>query len=385
VAARAEVGVRGPRAPWLEAIRGQAIALLGAFAFAGLIGSIIIIAYDENPFDVYETVWRFGTARPQDFARVLVYATPLIFSGLAVAVAFKAGMFNIGVEGQYIVGMAAAAAAALGLDFLPALILLPVVILAAMLGAMIFAAVPAVLKVRTGAHEVVTTIMMNGIAVSLVAWLIRFPLKASEQGLIDLRTDLFPERALMPSIAGTLNLDEQLPPSVHLSWLFVVALVACGVVWFLLFRTRLGYEVRAVGSSSGSAEAGGVSIGAAQIKVFLISGALAGLVGLNHILGDKGYLGSNYESGLGFAGIAVAFLGRNHPFGIPLAALLIGMLQRGQDGIAVTTDLPTEILIILQGVLILSVVVAYELVSRALNRRRQRDVRSEEEAKGAKV
>jgi general nucleoside transport system permease protein len=385
LATRAEVGVRGPRAPWLEAVRGQAIALLGAFAFAGLIGSIIIIAYDENPFDVYETVWRFGTSRPQDFARVLVYATPLIFSGLAVAVAFKAGMFNIGVEGQYIVGMATAAAAALGLDFLPGFILLPVVIVAAMLGAMIWAAIPAVLKVRTGAHEVVTTIMMNGIAVSLVAWLIRFPLKASEQGLIDLRTDLFPEKALMPSIGGTLNLEEQLPPSVHLSWLFVIALIACGVVWFFLFRTRLGYEVRAVGSSSGSAEAGGVSIGGAQIKIFLISGALAGLVGLNHILGDKGYLGSNYESGLGFAGIAVAFLGRNHPVGIPLAAILIGMLQRGQDGIAVTTELPTEILIILQGVLILSVVVAYELVSRALNRRRQRDVRAEEEAAGAKA
>jgi ABC-type uncharacterized transport system permease subunit len=385
LATRAEVGVRGPRAPWLEAVRGQAIALLGAFAFAGLIGSIIIIAYDENPVDVYETVWRFGTSRPQDFARVLVYATPLIFSGLAVAVAFKAGMFNIGVEGQYIVGMAAAAAAALGLDFLPGFVLLPVVIVAAMVGAMIWAAIPAVLKVRTGAHEVVTTIMMNGIAVSLVAWLIRFPLKASEQGLIDLRTDLFPEKALMPSIGGTLNLEEQLPPSVHLSWLFVIALIASGVVWFFLFRTRLGYEVRAVGSSSGSAEAGGVSIGAAQIKIFLISGALAGLVGLNHILGDKGYLGSNYESGLGFAGIAVAFLGRNHPVGIPLAAILIGMLQRGQDGIAVTTELPTEILIILQGVLILSVVVAYELVSRALNRRRQRDVRAEEEAAGAKA
>jgi general nucleoside transport system permease protein len=385
VATRAEVGVRGPRAPWLDAIRGQALALLGAFAFAGLVGSIIIIAYSENPISVYETVWRFGTSRPEDFARVLVYATPLIFSGLAVAVAFKAGMFNIGVEGQYIVGLAAAAAAALHLDFLPAVLLLPAVILAAMAGAMVWAAVPAVLKVRTGAHEVVTTIMMNGIAVSLVAWLLRFPLKSSEQGLIDLRTDLFPEKALMPSIAQTLNLEKQLPPSVHLSWFFVLALIACAVVWFFLFRTRLGYEVRAVGSSSGSAEAGGISIGAAQIKVFLISGALAGLVGLNHIIGDKGYLGSNYETGLGFAGIAVAFLGRNHPVGIPLAAILIGILQRGQDGIAVTTDLPTEILIILQGVLILSVVVAYELVSRAVNRRRQRDVRAEEEAEGAKA
>jgi ABC-type uncharacterized transport system permease subunit len=133
-----------------------------------------------------------------------------------------------------------------------------------------------------------------------------------------------------------------------------------------------------VGSSAGSAETGGVSIGAAQLKIFLISGALAGLVGLNHLLGDKGYLGSNYEAGLGFAGITVAFLGRNNPAGIPLAAILIGVLARGQDGIAVTTDLPTEILIILQGVLILSVVVAYELASRVLTRRRQREEREVE-------
>jgi general nucleoside transport system permease protein len=170
------------------------------------------------------------------------------------------------------------------------------------------------------------------------------------------------------------------PTSSHFTWLFPVAVLACVAIWFVLFRTRLGYEIRAVGSSSGSAEAGGVSIGGIQIKVFLISGALAGLVGLNHILGDRGYLGANYESGLGFAGIVVAFLGRNHPFGVFFSALLIAMLSRGQDGIAVTTNLPTETLIILQGVLILSVVVAYELANRRMAQRRQRAVRAEEEA-----
>jgi general nucleoside transport system permease protein len=244
------------------------------------------------------------------------------------------------------------------------------VILASVVGATAWAAVPAVLKVRTGAHEVVTTIMMNGIAVSFVGWLILHPLRSSDQGLIDLRTDIFPPAALMPSLSSSLGLHG-IPASVHLTWLFVLALVACALTWFLLFRTKLGYEVRAVGSSSRSAEAGGISIAAAQVKIFLISGALAGFVGLNHILGDKGYLGSNYESGLGFAGIAVAFLGRNHPAGIPLAAILMAMLFRGQDGISVTTDLPIEILIILQGVLILSVVIAYEVVRRAFARRQQ--------------
>jgi general nucleoside transport system permease protein len=366
------------RPEWIDLAGGRLLALAGAFAFAALVGSLIIVAYGESPMTIYSTVWRFSTSRTQDFAQVLENATPLIFSGLSVAVAFKAGMFNIGTEGQYIIAMMTAAAAALGLDFLPAVILLPTAILAAVFGATLWASVPAVLKVKTGAHEVVTTIMMNGIALSLVGWGILYPLRSTERQLVDLRTDFFSDKALVPNLAGSLGFEEQIPPSVHLTWLFPLALVACVVVWFLLFRTRLGYEARAIGSSPGAAEAGGISIGATQLKIFLVSGALAGFVGLNHLLGDKGHLASNYESGLGFAGIAVAFLGRNHPAGVPLAAILIGMLARGQDGVAVTSRLPTETLIILQGVLILSVVVAYELASRVLNRRALRRVSLEQ-------
>ena len=376
--ATAAPAVPKTRPPWIDNLGAQLLALLGAFAFAGVIGSIIIIAYDENPLDVYMTVWRFSTSRPQDFAQVLENATPLIFSGLSVAVAFKAGMFNIGTEGQYIVGMMTAAAAAVGLDFLPAVILLPVVILSAVAGGVVWAAVPAVLKVKTGAHEVVTTIMMNGIAVSLVAWAILNPLRSTARRLVDLRTDVFSSKALVPNLASSLGFETQVPSSVHLTWFFPLALLACVAVWFLLFRTRLGFETRAVGASPGAAEAGGISVGAAQIKIFLISGALAGFVGLNHLLGDRGFLASNYEAGLGFAGIAVAFLGRNHPVGVPLAAILIGMLTRGQDGVAITSELPTEVLIILQGVLILSVVVAYELVSRVVARRRRHEAAAEE-------
>ena len=366
--------------PWALELGGQVLALATAFVFAGLAGSLIILAYHESPLHVYEIVWQFSTSRPSDFARVLVNATPLIFSGLALAVAFKAGLFNIGVEGQYIVGMMTATAVAITLRPLPAPLLLPLVVLGAVIGSTFWAAVPAVLKVKTGAHEVVTTIMMNGIATSLVAWALLHPLKTKEVGLIDLRSAIFTQRALVPRLAPALGLRQKISTDIALTWLFPVALVACVAVWFLLYRTRLGYEVRATGSSAGSAEAGGVSIGAVQIKIFLISGALAGFVGLNDLLGDRGYLGNNYTIGLGFAGIAVAFLGRNSPFGIALAAILIGILERGQDGLAVSTNLPIEILIILQGILILSVVVAYELVRRRLNQRLQQVVRAEESA-----
>jgi simple sugar transport system permease protein len=359
------------RSAFRELVTGQALALLAAFAFAGLVGAAIIIAYGESPLKVYDTIWRFSTARPKEFAAVLTNATPLIFSGLAVAVAFKAGMFNIGVEGQYIVGMVTATIAALTLDFLPAVLLLPAVMLAAMAGSMIWAFIPAFLKVKTGAHEVVTTIMMNGIAVSFAAYMLLEHLRTKQQGLIDLRTDLFADAARVPALAPTLGLEDQIPRSVHLTWLFPLGLVAAGLVWWFLYRTRLGYEVRAVGSSAGSAESGGISIGAAQIKVFLISGALAGFVGLQYLLGVRGYLGHNYETQLGFTGIGVAFLGRNHPVGIVLAAILMGMLAQGEVGIQILTDVPREIIIILQGVLILSVVVAFGISRRIVMRRRQ--------------
>jgi general nucleoside transport system permease protein len=368
------------RPAWVDALITQGVALVAAFLFAAVVGGIIIAAFGEDPLAIYSTVWQFSTSRPQDIARVLEISTSLIFSALAVAVAFRAGMFNIGVEGQYIVAMMTASAAAVTLDgILPGYTLLLAVILAALVGSTLWAAVPAVLKVRTGAHEVVTTIMMNGIALSLVAWALLNPLKSPEGGLIDLRTDRFVDNAMVPTIGESLGIEETIPPSVHFSWLFVVALLACALVWFLLYRTRLGYEVRAVGSSAGSAEAGGVSIGATQIKVFLISGALAGFVGLNHLLVEQGFFGSTYQQFLGFEGIAVAFLGRNSPIGIPLAAILLAMLRRGQDGVAVTTDLPEEILVILEGVLILSVVIAYGIATRLLARRRQRVERTVQE------
>ena len=225
--------------------------------------------------------------------------------------------------------------------------------------------------------------MMNGVAVSLVAWALLNPLRTSETGLVDLRTERFVEGALVPDLPQSLGLGEVIPRSVHLSWLFPLALLACAFVWFLLYRTRLGYEARAVGHAPGSAEAGGVSIGRTQLKVFMISGALAGFTGLNHLLVDKGFLGQNYESQLGFTGIAVAFLGRNHPVGIPLAAILFGFLARGESGIQILTDVPREIIIILQGLLILSVVVSYEVVRRVLARRRQQAVRSADPGRAA--
>jgi general nucleoside transport system permease protein len=353
------------RPAWLESFVGQVLALLASFAIAVLAGSLLILAYGENPIDVYSSILDASLGSADGFGYVLAIATPLIFSALAVSVCFKGGLFNIGVEGQYLVAMITAAVVEVNLGFLPGPILVPLVLLGAMVGGMIWAAVPGVLKVKTGAHEVVTTIMMNGIAASLVGWALNGPLHyndAPEGAFVDLRSNVFPESGLVGDLGSAFGVT----PGAHLSWLLFLAIAAAIVVWFLIRRTRLGYEARAVGSSPGSARAGGVSIGATQLRLFLISGALAGLVGMQLILADRGYLPLNYVVGLGFTGIAVAFLGQNNPIGIVFAAFLWGMLSRGEVALQISSEVPREFIIILQGLLILAVVITYQIAKRRL-------------------
>lgn len=353
------------RSDRLERIVGQALALLLSLLIALGLGSILIVGYGENPLEVYSKIFRGSLGSVDGFGYVLAIATPLIFSALAVAVCFKGGIFNIGVEGQYFVGMVTAAWAALSLDFLPAVLLVPAIMVAGMLGGMAWAAIAGVLKVKTGAHEVVTTIMLNWIAISLLAWAINFPLKFKEAPPgqnVDLRTDLFSEKAFIGDIGQYFGVT----PGAHLSWLLFVAIAAAILVWFLLRRTRVGYEARAVGSSPGSARAGGISIGSTQLQLFLISGALAGLVGMQQLVADKGYLGAAYIPYLGFTGIAVAFLGQNNPIGIIFAAILWGILSRGEVALQIGSEVPREFVIILQGILILSVVITYQVAKRRL-------------------
>lgn len=359
------------RPEWLENLAGQALALVIALLIALLLGSLIIFAYGESPATVYGAIFQFGFGSKDGFGYVLTEATPLIFSALAVAVCFKGGMFNIGVEGQYLVGMVTASWAALKLDFLPGPLLMLIVILFGMLGGIVFALVPAILKVKTGAHEVVTTIMMNGIAVSLVAWALAGPMKFTTQAgghTPNLRTDPFPPNARIPDLGHLFGIRS----SIHLSWLFVGALLTAGVIWFVLKRMRLGYEARAVGASAGSARAGGISIGNVQIRLFILSGALAGLVGMQQLLADKNYLPIGYEAALGFTGIAVAFLGQNNAGGIVFAAILWGVLSRGETAVQIQTNVPREFVIILEGILIISVVVTYQLAKRRLLARQLR-------------
>jgi general nucleoside transport system permease protein len=372
------------RPPWLDAAIVQAAALGVAVGVALLAGSLIAAGYGANPLAVYGAILDYSFDDASSFGAVLATATPLIFSALALAVCFKAGLFNIGVEGQFLFAMVVAAVAALWLDFLPGFVHLFAVLTAAAFGGLVFAAVPAVLKVKTGAHEVVTTIMMNGIAVSFIAYALNGPLKLSSLPTgtnADLRSDIFEQSARVPRLGGVLGIGE----SAQLSWLFPFAIVAAVAVWFLIKRMRLGYEARAVGASPGSARAGGIGIGAVQIKVFLISGCLAGLVGMQQMLVERGALVQNYQALLGFTGIAVAFLARNNPIGIVIAAIVWSILSRGDTAVQLQAGLPREFVIILQGILILSVVIVYELAARRLNRRQLQRAALEEDEADTKV
>jgi simple sugar transport system permease protein len=366
------------RPAWLDAALVQGTALLVALGVAVLVGSIIAVGYGSSPFAVYGAILEFAFQDATAFGAVLATATPLIFSALALSVCFKAGLFNIGVEGQYLFAMVIAAAGALYLDFLPGILHLAAVLVAAMVGGMVFAAVPAVLKVKTGAHEVVTTIMMNGIAISFVAWALNGPLQADlpEGTNADLRSEIFESSALMPRLGSFLGVGD----SSQLSWLFPLAIVAAVAVWFLFKRMRLGYEARAVGSSPGSARAGGIGIGSIQVKVFLISGLLAGLVGMQQLLVEREALVQNYQALLGFTGIAVAFLARNNPLGIVFAAIVWSVLSRGDTAVQLQTGLPREFVIIFQSILILSVVIVYEVSARRLARRQLQRAAIEEQA-----
>ena len=358
----------GDRPAWLDAAIVQGVALLSALGVALLAGAVIAASYGANPLEVYAAILTYSFKDTTAFGAALATATPLIFSGLALAICFKAGLFNIGVEGQFLFAMVAATAAALGLEWLPGLLHLGAVLVAACLGGMAFAAVPAVLKVKTGAHEVVTTIMMNGIAVSFVAWALNGPLRLSAipSGTnADLRSDIFESSALVPRLGASIGVED----SAQLSWLFPLAVATAIAIWFLIKRMRLGYEARAVGAAPGTAQAGGIGIGSVQIKVFLISGALAGLVGMQQLLVERGALVQNYQALLGFTGIAVAFLARNNPIGIVFAGIVWAILSRGDTAVQLQTGLPREFVIILQGILILSVVIVYEIAARRLARR----------------
>jgi simple sugar transport system permease protein len=331
-----------------------------SIALAVIISSVIIWAAGFDPIAAFSALFDGAFGSPRQFGETMMRSTPLMFTGLAVAYGFRAGLFNIGAEGQLFMGGLAAAWLGVALGGLPALLHVPIILVAAMAVGAAWAFIPAVLKARVGAHEVITTMMFTFIARYFVDYLVTGPLKA--EGAVP-QTAEIAESAVLPRMS---EMFAFFPVSRwHLG--FWVAILAAVAVWFILKYTALGFENRAVGFNPWASETGGISVASTTIKALCISGALAGLAGAAEVMGVYGKLFGQFSAGFGFTGIAVALLAKNHPIGVIPASILFGALSAGAGSMQLNADVPQDVIFIIQGLVILFV--AAEGLARWLIRR----------------
>ena len=340
------------RAKLEEALLPPIVALLIAL----VVGDVLILSFGQSPAAVFRLLLEGTWGNAYGFGQVLYKATTLTFTGLAVGLALRAGLFNIGAESQLAAGGFAAALVGLVLPAgLPALLVLPVYVVAAALAGGSVGLVPGVLKSKFGAHEVITTIMLNFVVLALLNYLIsaRFSVHDTlHTG--DIRSGALPRLSdVFPAFHGS---------AANAVLLLGVLVVAAS--WWFLFRTRAGFEMRAVGLQPRAAEYGGVRVGRVWWTSMALAGAVAGIGGLNYVLGYKRYYEEGFGAGAGFLGIAVALVGRNHPVGIAIAAVLFATLSQG--GLAVNALVPKQMVDVLQAVVILSMATAVPEVRRAL-------------------
>ena len=344
--------------------------LLAVFA-AFIVGGIIILLIGDDPLEAYGWLLSSSFGSAKDIGYTLFYATPLIFTGLAVAVAFRCGLLNIGAEGQLYV--AAFATAWVGIKFggtivngeswawasLPWFVLIPLCFLAAVAAGGLWGAIPGVLKAKFGSHEVINTIMLNFIGISLVSYLTQYHYRVPGDPIL--------ETANIGTAAQIPQLNEFLPfipKDVPLNLAFLLAVLMCIVVYLFLWKTKWGYELRAVGENPAAAEYGGISPKKQIVLAMTFSGALAGMVAVGEVMGFRHNYYDGFSAEWGFLGIAVALLGRNHPLGVLIAAIFFGVLLRGEIFVdAFTASVSKDLGFVLQAIIILFVA-CFQMYSR---------------------
>ncbi len=333
---------------WADVVLIPVISLILAAVLSGL----VMLAIGEDPINAMRIMIDGAVGSSQGWGYTLYYATNFMFTGLAVAVAFHARIFNIGGEGQAMLGGVGVAFACL---YIPwphwSLALIFATAAAALFGAL-WVAIPAYLQARRGSHIVITTIMFNFIAAGLLIYILNEVLKPL--GQMEPASGAFPEPTHLPSLFDMAQVFgseafESSPANITL----FIALFACWAVWALIWRTRLGYEIRSFGQSESAAKYAGIDPVKITMVALLISGALAGLMGINNVMGEAERLVLNATEGAGFIGIAVALMGRNHPVGVFLAALLFGMLYQGGAELAGQTSIPVQMVVIIQALVIM--------------------------------
>jgi len=330
---------------WADVVLVPLISLL----LAAICATLVILAIGQDPWEAITTMVTGALGSAYGWGYTLYYTTSFIFTGLAVTIAFHAGLFNIGGEGQAQIG---------GLGIALALLFIPwphwtVALLAAMVASAAFGAVwgaiPGWLQARRGSHIVITTIMFNYIAYALIVWVLVDVLRPPGQA--EPATARFGVGIPALSDISGLNLVFTDPVPANIS--LFIALVACVGVWALLWRTPLGYEIRAFGKSEPAARYAGIRPVRTVMIAMALSGALAGMMSINNVMGESGRLLQNASEGAGFIGIAVALMGRNHPFGVVLSALLFGFLYQGGAELGLWTSIPIDLRVVVQGLVIL--------------------------------
>ena len=333
---------------WADVVLVPLSSVLLAFALS----AVVIWAIGEDPWEATVLMVQGALGSSYGWGFTLYYATNFLFTGLAVAVAFQAKLFNIGGEGQATMG---------GLGVALVLLYLPwphwsLALLGASLGAAAFGAawgaIPGYLQVRRGSHIVITTIMFNFIAAALLNYLLVSVMRPA--GSMDPASARFPAEVRLPRLHEVLEVfgipfSGATPANISL----LVGLLACVAVWWMLWRTRLGYQIRTFGQSEPAAQYAGISPLRVTMYVMLISGGLAGMMAINNVMGEANRLLMNAVEGAGFIGIAVALMGRNHPFGVLLAALLFGFLYQGGAELALWTNIPRDLIVVIQALVIL--------------------------------
>jgi ABC-type uncharacterized transport system permease subunit len=316
----------------------------------------------QNPLTVYDAIFTAALKNRDGWGNVIYRATPLIFTGLAVALAFKCGLFNIGGEGQMVMGGFALTWIGFTFAKLPAFLLIPLCMLGGALAGAIWGGIPGYLKARRGVHEVVTTIMLNWIAVAFTQYL-TMAYKPADSWIP--HTFEIAKSAQLSRLARYLNpVGIDFPKSNQVNTAVFLAILAVIFAAYLLRRTKIGYEIRSVGFNPTAAECAGINVAKNTVLAMAISGAIAGLAGVNQVMGYQHRFRYGVFEGLGFDGIGVAFIGRNSPMGVVLAALLFGILDHGGLAIDVTTQVPREIILVLKAVILIFVVVSGEIAKR---------------------
>jgi len=336
------------------------IVPLFAFAAALLLGALVMVATGVSPatiFHSYIALVRGSVGSLNALSETLTAAAPLVLAGLGLALGFRAGLFNIGAEGQVIMGGLAAVAAGVSLGGLPAIIALPGAVLAGAFAGALYASIAGWLRAATGAHEVISTIMLNLISYRLLDYLLRTPF-IQKEGRADPISKSVPDVAELPKLLTFID------PNLRLHAGIFLTLAMVGVAYWLLFRSKLGFEFRASGENAVAARFAGMNAGLTIVMAMAVAGGLAGLAGANQVLGVLDRATPGFSAGIGFDAIAVALLGRSHPVGVLFAGLLFGALEAGGRQMQVDAGVSIDLIGIIQALII--VFIAAPLLVRAI-------------------